>query len=234
MKRLLKSTYGDMFMQMKYGFYLVYGIISVIYIVMLNQFSYDIKTFMLSIIIFSDPALLGFYFIGGLVLLEKGENTLEYLIVTPLRSKEYLFSKIISLTILSLIASIVISLLTYGIKFNILLLLIGVSLTSILFILIGFIVVAKYPTINKYFLSSIVYITILCIPIIDYLELYKNKILYIFPTQASLLLIKGSFLGLESWKVAYSISYLIISIFVTYRWALHSFNKFIVRKEGVK
>lgn len=234
MRRLLKSIRGDMFMQVKYGFYTVYGVISLVYIISFKQLPNKATMILLPLIIFSDPALLGFYFISGLVLLEKGENILEYLIVTPLRAHEYLISKMLSLTALSLITSILISFLIYSFQFNILLFSVGVVLTSLLFILIGFIAVAKFPTINEYLLSSIIYITILCIPVVDYLGLYKSSIFYIFPTQASLLLIRGAFVGLEPLKIVYSVIYLIICIYVAYKWAFHSFNKFIIRKEGVR
>lgn len=234
MRRLLKSIYVDIFMQMKYGFYTVYGVVSILYIVILKQLPHKALMISLPLIIFSDPGLLGFYFISGLVLFEKGENILEYLIVTPLRSHEYLISKMISLTILSLVTSIIISFLSYGLKFNILLFSVGVILTSLFFILIGFIAVAKFPTINEYLLSSIIYIMVFCIPVVGYFGLYNSRIFYIFPTQASLLLIRGAFVGIEPLKIIYSIVYLIICIFIAYKWAHKSFNKFIIRKEGMR
>ena len=42
-----------------------------------------------------------FVFLAGLLLIEKGQGTLEGLIVTPLRSSEYLLAKILSLTVLA-------------------------------------------------------------------------------------------------------------------------------------
>ena len=232
MKRLARSTLGDVFLQVKYGFYAVYALITVIYIVILKQLPSKFLAIALPFIIFSDPSVLGFYFISGLVLLEKGESTLEYLISTPLRTKEYLYSKIISLTMLSILSSLTIAVFLYGFKVNFLLLVTGIVLTSFFFILVGFIAVAKFPTINEYMLSSIIYVTVLCIPLIDYFGFYKSYIFYIFPTQASLLLIRGAFVGIDLWQFCYGVIYLVLWIFITYKWAYRSFYKFIILKEG--
>lgn len=232
MKRFIRSIGGDIFLQVKYGFYAVYAIITIVYIVILKQLPYKFLGVILPFIIFSDPSVLGFYFISGLVLLEKGEKTLQYLISTPLRTKEYLYSKMISLTVLSIASSLIIAVFSYGLKFNFLLLILGVALTSFLFILIGFVAVAKFPTINEYILSSIIYIIILCLPLIDFFGLYKSFIFYIFPTQASLLLIQGAFEGLEIWQLVYGVLYLIFWIVIAYKLAFRSFYKFIILKEG--
>lgn len=228
MKRLVRSTLGDMFLQIKYGFYAVYALITVIYIVILKQLPPKFLAIALPFIIFSDPSVLGFYFISGLVLLEKGEMTLEYLISTPLRTKEYLYSKMVSLTTLSILSSLAIVIFVYGFKVNFLLLVTGIILTSFFFILIGFVAVSKFPTINEYMMSSIIYITALCIPLIEYFGFYSGSIFYIFPTQASLLLIRGAFEGIELWQFCYGVTYLVLWIFITYKWAYRLFYKYIV------
>jgi len=234
MTRLFRSIRGDIFLQVKYGFYLVYAIITLVYIIFLQQLPDKILGTVLPIIIFSDPGVLGFYFISGLVLLEKGEGVLEFLIATPLRTKEYLISKLISLTILSVATSLIIVIFAYGLEINFPLFVLGIVLTSFFFILIGFVAVSKFPTINQYMLSSIIYTTILCLPFLDYFELYKSKLFYLFPTQASLLLISGAFSEIKLWQISYSVLYLILSIYLVYKWAYVSFNKFIILKEGDK
>lgn len=234
MKRLLKCVKGDVYLQIKYGFYFVYAVITLLYIVMLKQLPYEALVIIIPFFIFSDPGVLGFYFIGGLVLLERGEGVLEYLVATPLRIKEYLISKMISLTTISLLSSMIIEIFSYGLNINYPLLIIGVILTSFLFILIGFIAVAKFPTINQYLLSSILYVTILCLPLVDFFGIYKSWFFYIFPTQASLLLIKGAFTGLSTPNIIYGILYLSLLILVAFKWAHRSFVRFIIIKEGDK
>lgn len=232
MRRTLRSIKGDIYLQIKYGFYLVYGIITLMYIVLLKQVPTMVLSFIIPFIIFSDPGVLGFYFISGLVLLEKGEGVIEYLIATPLRIKEYLISKMVSLTIISILSSLIIELFSYGVSINYPILISGIVLTSFFFILIGIVAVSKFPTINQYMLSSIFYVTILCLPLLGYFDIYHSRIFYLFPTQASLLLIKGAFAGIEGWEIIYSILYLIVMIFIAFKWAHSSFYKFIILKAG--
>ena len=48
---------------------------------------------LLVLVIFNDPALLGFLFVGVLVLFEKNENTIQALSVTPIQISQYILSK---------------------------------------------------------------------------------------------------------------------------------------------
>ncbi len=233
MKRLLKSVRGDIFLQMKYGIYLIYGIITLVYVVLLRQLSINIIDTAVPLVVLTDPSMLGFFFIGGLVLFEKGEGTLEYLVVSPLSINYYLISKMLSLTLVSTIVGLLVAMLTYGDKINILLLLIGIILTSFLFILIGFIAVVPFNTVNKYMLSSILYVTFLFSPFIDYFGMYRSWLFYLIPTQASILLIFGSFKELELWSSIYSISYLIIWILIAYKIAHKRFIGYIILKSKI-
>lgn len=232
MKRLAVAVKGDVLLQIKYGFYAIYAIITTVYIIILRQLPYQSLHKAIPFIVFSDPSFLGFFFIGGLILLEKGENTLEFLVVTPLRIKEYLLSKMISLTLLAALTSYVISIFSYGLNFNKLLFTTGIILTSFFFILIGFIAVARFQTVNGYLLTAIGYITVMSIPLLGYFGLYKNWLFYLLPTQASLILIDGAFAPKKLWEVLYAYSYLGICIILAYRLAYRLFNKYIILREG--
>ncbi len=233
MKRLAAAVRNDVLLQTKYGFYSIYAVITLVYILLLRNLPAYWLDLALPLIIFSDPSFLGFYFIGGLILLEKGENTLEWLISTPLREKEYLYGKMISLTILALAASLAISFFSYGTGFNYPLLVMGVTLTSVFYILVGFVAVARFRTVNEYLLSSIVYMLILNLPLLDFFGLYHSWFFYLFPSQASLLLIRGAFIPVEAWQAAYGLIYLTAWVWLMYRWAHRSFYRFIILREGM-
>ncbi|WP_456297986.1 fluoroquinolone export ABC transporter permease subunit [Geosporobacter subterraneus] len=122
--------------------------------------------------------------------MEKGDNTLEYLIATPLRTWEYLVSKMISLTVLAVLAGTIIALFSRGKAVNYYLLLGGIVLTSFLFILIGFVAVAKFRTVNEYVMTSVLYMMVLPLPLLDFFGILQSPLFYLFPTQASLLLLR--------------------------------------------
>ncbi|KYK31567.1 MAG: hypothetical protein AYK22_02430 [Thermoplasmatales archaeon SG8-52-3] len=191
-----------------------------------------------SLLLFFDPAIIGIMFVGALVLFEKSENVLQALIITPMKTDDYLLSKIISLTILSCIsAAIFITLMNIfgGIDFNIFFLAFGIILTSILLILLGFILVSRLKSINEYLLAMALFFLVLTFPPMLHLSgLYENVIFYLWPTQAALLIFRGVFNPsiLETWEIAYGIVYQIVWIGILFFLARRAFYKHIISKGG--
>ncbi len=188
------------------------------------------------LLLFFDSALVGIMFIGALVLFEKSENTLQALVVTPMSTDDYLLSKIISLTILSVASALIFMGLNFvfnGTEFNILLLILGIILTSVMLILIGFILVSRVNSINEYLLSMMMAFLGLSFPPLLHLSgIYENVLFYLWPTQASFILIGGVFTEIETWELAYSIIYLIVLIGLLFFLAKKAFYKHIIMKGG--
>jgi fluoroquinolone transport system permease protein len=191
-----------------------------------------------TLLLFFDPAIIGIMFVGALVLFEKSENVLQALVVTPMKVNDYLLSKIISLTILSVIsATIFITLLNLlgEIDFNVFYLAISIILTSIMLILLGFIIVSRVKSINEYLMAfAVLFLGLTFFPMLHLSHLYENTIFYLWPTQASFLLFKGVFVAesLETWEIAYGIGYQLIWIGILFWLAKKAFYKHIVLKGG--
>jgi fluoroquinolone transport system permease protein len=189
-------------------------------------------------LLFFDPAIIGIMFVGALVLFEKSENVLQALVITPMKTDEYILSKILSLTILSIIsASLFVILLNIfsGIEFDILFLAAGIILTSIMLILLGFILVSRVNSINEYLLAMLVaFLGLLFPPMLHLSGLYENVIFYLWPTQASFTLFTGVFnaTSLELWEIAYGIGFQITWIGLLFYLAKKAFYKHIVLKGG--
>ena len=66
-----RLTVWDMKFQIKYGFYLLYSVLTVIYLIILLAMPESWRTAAAAILIFSDPAAMGLFFMGAIVLLEK-------------------------------------------------------------------------------------------------------------------------------------------------------------------
>jgi fluoroquinolone transport system permease protein len=179
-------------------------------------------------LLFLDPTILGFVFIGALVLFEKSDRSLEALTVTPMRVGAYLLTHIATLTTISVIASLVLVVLNQGIFFSYLYFFIGVILTSVLFILVGFIAVSRFSSVNEYFITAAVYTAIFNIPLIHHFGLAESWVFYLFPTQASLLLLTGIFEPLALWEVGYAILMLSASIGISYLFAKRMFYTHII------
>lgn len=234
MNRVLSATLLDLRLQRRYGFLYAAAFITLIWIVLVRLFPADLLDLALPFIIFVDLGVVGFYFIAGMVLFEKGEHTLEALVVTPLRFGEYLAARLATLTLLALVMSLVVVVSVYGFGFNIIWLLLGTVFTSLIGLLVGFISVAPYRTISAYLLPSQLYFLPFNLPIIDYLGWWEHPVFYLIPTQGSLLLLRGAFEPLAAWQVVYAIGYQVLWIGLLV-WVAHwMFNRYIVARQGGK
>lgn len=180
--------------------------------------------------LFFDPMLIGIMFVGALVLFEKTENTLQALIVTPIQTKTYFLSKIISLTTLSLATGVLFLLLTQGFDFNVPFYLVGVTLTSVLLILIGFIFVSRCRSLNEYLLMTMLSFVVLFLPpMLHMSKIYENAFFYLWPTQASFIMLKGTFQEIPLIDTAYAAIYLSIWIILCYYLAQRAFCTHIIQ-----
>ncbi len=150
--RFVSTLKNDMRYQMKYGFYFLYTFFTVLYIVLLVFCPDEYKIQVASIIILSDPAMLGSFFIGAIWLLEKDEGLHGYWSISPLRPIEYILSKAISLAIISTVSADLIVLIGLREVTDYFALSIGVFMGSTIFTTIGLIVASYARSVNHYML----------------------------------------------------------------------------------
>ena len=230
--RLLASLRYDITFQFRHGFYYAYIFISILYVLILRNLPVGARPVVTSLVIFSDTGILGFFFIGAIILLEKAQNTLESLFVTPLRLGEYFISKVISLTLIAFIMSSIIMVLVNGIPPFPLPFILGVLLSSVFYTLLGFIIAARAKNLNEYFVTSLLCTFIVGIPVLDFFNVIRSPLFYLFPTKASLLLIHGAFKSLPLSGFIYAIFYLLIWSAVAYYWAYRRFTTYVILKIG--
>ena len=234
MNRLKSALLWDIRLQFRYGFYYAALFVGVILVIVLKQFPLESMAVVLPMFVIGNMTLNTFYFMAGLVLLEKDDGVLEGLVVTPMRRSEYLWSKLISLMILTLLENVLIVTAVYGFGYNILLLIIGIILMGFFNILYGFIIVARYDSINSFLFPSVFWTMILSIPFLQYFGMIDTPLIYLHPIQASLVLIVGAFQPLELWELAYGLLYSIVWIGILFNFAHRAFYRFIILKQGVR
>lgn len=191
-----------------------------------------------SVLLFFDPATIGIVFVGALVLFEKSENVLQALVVTPMRTDDYLLSKIISLTIISIISATVFMTLMVifnETEFNILYLISGIILTSVMLILLGFIIISRVQNVNGYLLGMIIgFLGLTFPPLLHLFGLFENPLFYLWPTLASFIIFNGVFqpASLELWEIVYGLGYQMVWIGIFYFLSKKSFYEYIILKGG--
>ncbi len=117
-------------------------------------------------------------------MLEKGQGILDLVTITPLRTKEYLLSKVISLNVVSLAAGITIAVFTHQ-TFNWLLLIMTILLTASVFTLFGFMVAIRCHTVNQYFGRVIPWMILIIVPCFSLIGFPMSGLFYVFPSVAA-------------------------------------------------
>jgi fluoroquinolone transport system permease protein len=233
MKRFLATLRCDVRLQFRNGFFYATGFVLLIWALVIRQFGSSGVALNLDWLL---PAMLlnnlligSFYFLGGLVLLERGEGTLEAQVVTPLRVSEYLASKVVSLGGLALAQHLALVLLMAGPNVSLLPLLAGLAAAATLYILVGFAVVVRYRSINDYLLPSIPYAGALMLPVL-YAAGWDHWALYLHPMQPAVVLMRAAFAPAIPWQLVYGAAGSALWIAGGYLLARHSFERFVVAR----
>jgi fluoroquinolone transport system permease protein len=158
---------GDITLQYKYGFYFLYVFLTLFYIALLSVLPFGWRSTAAILMIFSDPAALGIFFMGALVLYEKGERVLDSLAVSPVQPREYVLSKMISLSIIATTTASAIALYA-KLQSKPIYFFLGLFLGSNLFSAAGLIVAVRIKTLNEFILRTIPFLAAINLPAIFY------------------------------------------------------------------
>lgn len=225
MTRILKFTRWQILLLAKYQILTVAMVIAVIYIAILASLPFLQNDMITTFFIFMDPTGIGFIFIGVMILFEKGDNTLDAQIVTPMTTQDYLWSKAIALLIPALICSTAIAVATQGLEFQPILFYLSVILSSLIFTFLGIAGVIRVNTFNQYMIIIPLFMAPTSIPLINFFGLTDWKILSIIPTQSTLNLLANSLRMELHWSDTFDIAYLGLWTVLSYFFAKKEFEK---------
>lgn len=215
-------------LQFRHGFYYAYIFVCAVYIILLRLAGPGIRELLTPVLIFSDPSMLGIFFVGGIVLLERDDNTLQSLFVTPMKSGDYCIAKAVSLGVLALSSSLILAVAGKGgFGFDWPSLIGGTVLTSALFTFTGLGFSVRADSVISYILTVIPVVTAAAVPLLHYFKITGSYLFYLIPTQASLTLITAGFSpgSAPLWELLLSGGILIVWNAAAWRWARHRFRK---------
>ena len=179
----------------------------------------DIEKFLI-LTIFNDPALLGFLFIGVMVLFEKNEMTLQALAVTPMNFHHYLLSKALSLTVVAVGCCVAMVLAANGWAINWIHFVSAAFLATMLFSFIGFGVVAGQSTFNGYLLPAVGVLVFLSLPFLGYFEVVPKFWFFLFPDYPVIELFQFAFAEQTHWgPLVLHYGLAVCWCLITYHWA---------------
>jgi fluoroquinolone transport system permease protein len=147
----------------------------------------------ITLLIYNDPALVGFIFIGISIILEKDQEVLPALFVTPLNQHIYLISRIITLSAIGSFGALAMVLTAKGTLFNLLHFSVGAFSTCVLFSLMGIFIVSYTTEILHFLLRAVPLLIFMSLPLLNYFELTDLSFLKLFPVQGGLNLMVNSY-----------------------------------------
>ncbi len=179
----------DMRFQAKYGFYFLYAVLTIIYVIVLLAVPESWRENIAAILIFSDPASMGLFFMGAIVLLEKNQHTPCAFAVSPVRAEEYIAAKSGSLSVISLVVAAVLALTADMDRIHIVLS--GTVISSVVFTLLAIIIATQITSLNQFILWTVPIEMICFVPAI--LHLFKITPLWLrhYPINACMEMVSG-------------------------------------------
>lgn len=219
----------DVRLQFRYGIVPVYVALTGLFVLGILFGGPTVRPDAVVLLIAVDPAVLGFYFVGVLVLYEKSEGVLQALVVSPLDATGYLVSKAASLSALAVGASVAVAVAEFGLSPRLAVLSVGVFLSSSLVVFLGFVAVARLDSINEYFLSAAVWGAVLFSPVLGYLGLFETPAFYLLPVRPLLIAVEAGVRTVPLWEVGYAFAYLLAGTALAFLWARRSFERDVLR-----
>lgn len=133
-----------------------------------------------------------FFFVCGLILLERDEGTLLALGVSPVSASQYLAMRMTTLVALALVETLVIVAIGFSIETPLLIgagaVLLGVMLTGF-----GAGVSSRYTTVNEMILPGSVFVTFLLLPLLAHFGMVPRAPFFAHPVEPSLTLIRAAY-----------------------------------------
>ncbi len=232
MSRLSNTLRLDSMLQARYKVYLiVVGATFGLALALRALVTPEQLHFFMPVLVMYGVSLTTVFLVGVLLLLERGEGTLNVVMVSPLRPTEYLASKLITLTTLALVESAIMAGVAYGLGFSFGWLVLAVVMRASMGVGVGVAVGVRYGSITKFLLPGILASHAFDFPIIWYFELWPTSLFYLWPSMPPLLLAKTAFLPVEPLQLVYAFVYGTLVVGAALFWASRAIDRFVVRGE---
>ncbi len=160
--RALNLVRGDLRFINRYGITFIYVIFTIVYLCILSLIRGEAKEITATVLIYTDPAAMGLFFMGAMMMLEKSQCVNCSLSVSPITTNEYILSKILSLLVPgTLVAAI---LCAFALPTRLLTAIPAVMISSAIFSLCGLICAVHAKSLNGFIIMVIPFEILIFIP----------------------------------------------------------------------
>jgi len=231
--RLVTAIRGDFLLQWRFGLVAAGAVVLVTASALLWPLDLSGLGFALPTFVVGNLTVTAFFFAAAMVLFEKDDGTLEALVVTPLRTGEYLASKALTLTVLALVETGLIVAIAYPGPIAVVPLVTGTIAAAVAYVLFGFVVVVRYDSITTLLFPAIFLNVLWMLPVLGSLGVVDHPIWYLHPVYAMLVWVEATTRPLSPGEWVYAVGYCGVTIAVLSRIACGAFVRFVVRGQGV-
>lgn len=172
---------------------MIFGITAVYVLIIYFLRDFENLEKFITLLIYNDPAVVGFIFIGISIILETDQEVLPALFVTPIHQHIYLISRMLTLSSIGTLGALAMVLTAKGTSFNLIHFSIGAFSTCVLFCLVGIFLVSYTTEILHFLLRSAPLLIFMSLPLLNYFELTDLGIFKLFPVQGGLNLMVNSY-----------------------------------------
>jgi fluoroquinolone transport system permease protein len=187
---LLTLLRWDLVMQYRHGFWASGLAVTLVWVLLLRPLPAPYLEFWLPCVLYTDVAVIGLMFIAGVLFFEKRQGVLDALVVAPIPTRDWLASKVLSLTALATLMAAALVLLTVGPRPKWLGLIPACALAAGLDTLLGFLLAARFQSVTGFLTAFGLLGLPLSLPILDYLEIWSHPLLWLNPVHATLVLVR--------------------------------------------
>ena len=188
--RMLALLRGDVRFQFKYGIHFLYLVFTMLYVGVLFALPEAWREKAALVMIFTDPAAMGLFFMGGIILFEKSERVMDSLAVSPVKAWEYVISKLVSIGATSTLVGLAIGL-PAGIVRNPPAFILGVFLCSCLFSSVALILAKQIHSLNQFMVMTVPAEVFIVLPALLWLFWIPNDWLLLHPGVCMMVLCIG-------------------------------------------
>ena len=146
-----------------------------------------------------------FFFVAGLLLLERDEGTLNALAVSPLSPSGYLAMRTFSLTGLAAAETIAIVWIGFGTSGSWSLILGGTAALGVIYTGFGAAVATRYESVNALLLPASAFVVLLLLPLLPHFELAPRLPFFVHPLEPPMTLIRAGYGAIDRVEVVFGV-----------------------------
>jgi fluoroquinolone transport system permease protein len=146
-----------------------------------------------------------FFFVAGLMLLERDEGTLSALAVSPLSPSGYLAMRTFSLTGLAAAETLAIVWIGFGASGSWPLLLAGTAALGVIYTGLGAAIAARYESVNALLLPASAFVALLLLPLLPHFGLAPRWLFVVHPLEPPMTLLRAGYVAIDRIEVALAI-----------------------------